>query len=205
MLAAHLVPGYFAGVNSEVTWPSTWNRKQRALLWAAAFGSTVAPDTDVFYNALFRGFINHSTLWTHSIFVHLGIALIWWLVWQSGRWPYAQTLIGLIAIGGLSHLFLDIVSHSTPLFYPLSLRMIGVASSHVLNGGFWAYITDPIFLAEPVLLVLAIGYWVSRQTTSPQIKQFALRGLIVALVIFTTLFLSFLPMLQALATVHGTG
>ncbi len=203
MLAAHLVPGYFAGVKSELTWPPTWNRKQRALLWAAALGSTVAPDTDVIYNALFRGFINHSTLWTHSIFVHLGIALIWWLIWRRGRWPYAQTLIGLIVIGGLSHLFLDVVSHGTPLFYPLSLHMIGVASPRVLNGGFWAYITDPIFLAEPVLLVLAIGHWISRQTTNPQVKQFALSGLMAALVIFTTLFLWFLPMLQALAAVRG--
>ena len=47
MLDAHLVPGYFAGVQSQLTWPPTWERRQRILLWTAAFGSTIAPDADV--------------------------------------------------------------------------------------------------------------------------------------------------------------
>ncbi len=203
MLVAHLVPGYFAGVKSALTWSPTWNRRRRVLLWTAALASTIAPDVDVIYNALFRGFMNHSTLWTHSIFVHLIIVFVWWLMWRTGCWPYGQTLLGLIAIGGLSHLCLDVVSHSTPLLYPLSLHMIGVAPARVLKGGFWAYITDPIFLAEPVLLAFAMGHWIFGQAASSRIKQMALSGLIMGLIIFITLFLSFLPTLQALAVPTG--
>ena len=83
------------------------------LLWGAALGSTILPDTDVFYNVLFRGFINHSVLWTHSLFVYLTIGLVWLLLSKMGRWPYLQMLIGLTAIGGLSHLVLDVIAHGT--------------------------------------------------------------------------------------------
>jgi hypothetical protein len=58
MLAAHLVPGYFAAVKSEKGWPVEWNAEKRIVLWSVAFVSTFAPDLDVIYNGLFRGFIN---------------------------------------------------------------------------------------------------------------------------------------------------
>ena len=38
-------------------------------------------------------------------------------------------MIGLIAIGGISHLALDVVAHRTPLLYPVSLHMFGFAPS----------------------------------------------------------------------------
>jgi len=76
MLIAHLVPGYFAADHSQKTWPAEWSNNQRRWLWTAALVSTFAPDMDVIYNALFRGFINHSWLWTHSLFLHLGVGLV---------------------------------------------------------------------------------------------------------------------------------
>ncbi|MCD4686698.1 MAG: hypothetical protein K8S97_12250, partial [Anaerolineae bacterium] len=67
MLAAHLAPGYAAVVVTRPGWDVAWTRPQRALLWGIALGSTAAPDLDVIYNTLCRGFTNHSTLWTHSV------------------------------------------------------------------------------------------------------------------------------------------
>jgi membrane-bound metal-dependent hydrolase YbcI (DUF457 family) len=163
MLIAHLVPGYFAAVQLQPRWQPEWNERQRLVLWAVALGSTVAPDVDVIYNALFRSFINHSTLWTHSLFPHLGLLLCWWLLRWTGRWPYLQMLVGLTAVGGLSHLLLDMITHATPLFYPLSLTMIGNPSERIRNGGIHEYLTDPIFLLEPLLLTLAAGHWLLRR------------------------------------------
>lgn len=120
MLAAHLVPGYFAVVATKPQWKPEWNRWQRRLLWSAAFASTVLPDIDVIYNAFFRGFINHSWLWTHSCFACAGLGLLWLCLKQKAEWQYAQILVGLIALGWLSHLVLDVISHGTPLFYPVS-------------------------------------------------------------------------------------
>ena len=174
MLVAHLVPGYFAAAKSQPRWKPEWNVGQRALLWAAALGSTVVLDLDVIYNAAFRGFINHSTLWTHSLFVHLGVALGWWLLRRIGRWPYLQTLVGLIAVGGLSHLALDVIAHSTPLLYPVSLVMFGFPPKRVVEGGFWAYVTDPIFLLEPFLLTLATVHWTPSRKPTRRVRELTL-------------------------------
>jgi len=121
MLAAHLVPGYFAATKSRSTWEPEWNSKQRTFLWAVALGSTVAPDLDVVRNVLLHRFINHSVLWTHSIFLYLGLGLLWLVLHVLKHWPYLKAAVGLITVGGLSHLILDIVAHGTPLLYPVSV------------------------------------------------------------------------------------
>jgi hypothetical protein len=226
MLGAHLVPGYFATVKSQSRWSQEWSEPQRILLWAAAIGSTVIPDLDVIYNTLFRGFINHSVLWTHSLFPYISIGLCWWLLYRSGRWPYWQMLLGLTTVGGLSHLALDVIAHGTPLFYPLSSVMIGAAPHCVVEGGFLAYVTDPIFLLEPLLLTLAAVHWIltgpdvknsARFVTSwpttkferyirsnewkstLQIRALIVIGLIGGLILFTITFLLLLPTLQSVA------
>jgi hypothetical protein len=196
MLVAHLVPGYFAASKSQHSWKSEWSKPRRMLLWVAALCSTFAPDLDVIYNTFVRGFINHSTLWTHSLFVHGSVGLCWWVLRRFGRLPYLQTFTGLVAIGGISHLVLDVISHGTPLLYPLSMQMFGGPSSRVVEGGFWAYITDPIFLAEPILLALAAAHWISHQQFTFRSRRLALVGLATALAIFVIAFLLFLPMLQ---------
>lgn len=205
MLVAHLVPGYFAAVHSRPRWMPNWSRLQIAGLWTAALVSTFAPDMDVIYNAVFRGFINHSTLWTHSLFAHAGIVACWWVLRRTGRRPYLQTLVGLIAIGGLSHLVLDVLSHGTPLLYPLSLRMFGTPSTRVLEGGFWAYVTDPSFLVEPLLVALAVAHWCMGRKWAPPIKKIALFGLAGGLVVFAVAFLLLLPMLQGRVSIPGAG
>jgi hypothetical protein len=101
MLIAHLVPGYFAAVCSRPGWKTGWNKGQRVLLWIAALGSTALPDIDIIYNALLRGFINHSTLWTHSLIPHSVIGLGWLILRYVKRWPFLQMLAGLTAVGGL--------------------------------------------------------------------------------------------------------
>lgn len=205
MLIAHLVPGYFAAVQSQPRWSPNWSKFQIAGLWTAALASTVAPDTDVIYNTFFRGFVNHSTLWTHSLFIHLGIVMCWWLLRRVGHWPYLQTLVGLIAIGGLSHLMLDVLSHGTPLLYPLSLHMFGAPSPRVLEGGFWAYVTDPIFLVEPFLIAIAIAHWILSRNSTLRVKKLALFCLAGGWAVFTVTFLLLLPTLQGIAAMKGAG
>ena len=99
MLPAHAVPGYFIAVRSQRHWDPQWGKAQRALLWVLAVGSTIAPDADVLYNALFRGFFGHSTLWTHSLFPYLPLCLCWWLLGCFQRWSYLRAAIGLTTPG----------------------------------------------------------------------------------------------------------
>lgn len=196
MLAAHLVPGYFAAAKSQPYWKSKWRRNQRVLLWVVALGSTVAPDLDVIYNTLFRGFINHSTLWTHSLFVYLGVGTIWWLLRRIGHWPYLKTLTGLVVIGGLSHLALDVISHGTPLLYPVSLLMVGSAPTRIVEGGFWAYMTNSTFLLEPALLTVVAVHWILTRESSLRLRATAITFLVIGLALFAATFLSLVPMLQ---------
>lgn len=196
MLIAHVVPGYFAAIESQGRWRPEWNRRQRTLLWIVAFGSTIAPDLDVIYNALFRGFINHSTLWTHSLFVHLSVLLIFWFLKQVKRWPFVQMLIWLTAMGGLSHLLLDVISHGTPLLYPVSVAMFGIPPARVVQGGLWAYVTDPIFLFEPCLLGLGAMHWIRHQVHNQQAQRVCLVVLTVGLGIFMTSFMLLLPVFR---------
>ena len=198
MLVAHLMPGYFVAVKSQPQWKPAWSKQQKAVLWIAALSSTVAPDLDVIYNALFRGFFNHSTLWTHSIFVYLGIGLCWLLLHRTGRWSYLQTVIGLGAAGGLSHLVLDVVSHGTPLLYPVSLYMFGAPSMRVLKGGVLGYISDPIFLAEPFLLALPVAHWIVTRHPTRRVMKLALIGLVSGVAVFSAIFLLLLPTLQSI-------
>lgn len=203
MLAAHLVPGYLATTISRPHWRDDWSRAQRAGLWAAGLGSTVVPDLDVIYNWLFRGFFGHTILWTHSIFTHLGIVMCWYFLRRTDRLPYARMLVGLIALGGLSHLALDIISHGTPLFYPFTWTLVGSPSPRVFAGRVLGYLTDPIFLLEPLLFTLAGAYWVIRGNPAPRVMIRALLGLAAALIVFAGTFLLLLPKMQSVVVIAG--
>ncbi len=159
MLAAHLVPGYFAAVKSQSSWKAEWGSGRRRLLWTVALGSTIAPDLDVIYNVLFRGFFNHSILWPHSLWPHLCLVLAWWALRRAQHWPYLTSLLYLAAVGGLSHLALDVLVHGTPLFYPFSLQMFDVVATRIVQGGVWAYLKAPMFLVEPLALSLTALHW----------------------------------------------
>jgi hypothetical protein len=189
MLIAHLVPGYFAAVKSQPTWKPDWHQSHRVVLWVAALGSTVLPDIDVIYNLLFRGFFNHSILWTHSVIPHLGVGGLWLVLRLLKRWPYLQTLTGLVAVGGLSHLVLDVIAHGTPLLYPFSLTMFGLPPARVVEGGFWAYLTDPIFLVEPFAVTLLAWHWIVKQNFTPRGRTVMLTVLWTGFVAFTVVFL----------------
>ena len=66
----------------------------------------------------------------------------------------------------------------------------------VLEGGFWAYITDPIFIAEPFLFTLALADWITQRKIKPQLKSALLIGLVSAFGVFTIAFLFFVPTWQ---------
>ncbi|MBX3051836.1 MAG: hypothetical protein KF753_10205 [Caldilineaceae bacterium] len=201
MLVAHLVPGYFAGAKTAARQKAAWSPSQRLGIWAVALGSTVAPDSDVLYNALFRGFFNHTWLWTHSLFPYLGMGMGWLLLRLSGRWPRLQTLVGLASLGGLSHLALDVIAHSTPIFYPLSSVMVGAPSARVLAGGVVGYLTDPIFLCEPLLIALAAAHWVATRDFRPQTQRMWLLGIGGGTFLLVALFLLLLPFVQQIFVV----
>ena len=76
--------------------------------------------------------------------------------------------------------------------------MFGAPSTRVLEGGFWAYITDPIFLVEMFLLALVVTHWIFSRKLAPRIMKLALLGLIGGLVAFTVAFLLSLPRLQSI-------
>ncbi|MCI0714346.1 MAG: metal-dependent hydrolase [Chloroflexi bacterium] len=148
IFVAHLVPGYFAASLSQPEWDSGWTPLQRKVLWAAALSSTVIPDADVVYNVIFRGFFNHSTLYTHSLLIHLIPVLLWVLSKFIFNWRYGAMLFGLIAIGGLSHIALDAIVHNTPLLYPLSDQMFGTGPRQIVEHGVVGYLTHPFMLLE---------------------------------------------------------
>jgi hypothetical protein len=200
MLVAHIVPGYFAAHLSKPYLDPSWNRWQHYGLWVVAIGSTVAPDTDVIYNIAWRGFTNHSTLWTHSLFPYLILVLILYGLHWTGRWFYLQSLIGLAIVGGLSHLVLDVIAHSTPLLYPINLTMFGIPPQRVVDGGFWAYLTDPIFLIEPILIGIMVAHWILQHSPTRYIRIVTLSILLIGLEVIVTSFLYFLPLLQMTVT-----
>ncbi|MGH8529275.1 MAG: metal-dependent hydrolase [Nevskiales bacterium] len=198
MLIAHLVPGYFAAVVSQPSWNPKWSRTQRASLWLAALGATAAPDLDVIYNLLLRGFFGHSVLWTHSVFVHLPLVLAWFVMGRTRSWPYLRTMTGLIAAGGISHLLLDALSHGTPLFYPLSRELIGVTLERIRIGGVIAYLTHPAYLVEALLITLAAGHWDSTRGTAARYARSTF--LVTVLVGWAAASIAFLVLLAAPAT-----
>ncbi len=204
MILAHLVPGYFAAATSRPKWRLEWTNGQRGLAWVVAIGSTVCPDLDIVYNALVRGFFNHSTLWTHSVFVYLGLGYLWFVLHAWKRWPYLRTLLGLATVGGFSHLALDVIAHGTPLLYPVSMMVFGVAPTRIVEGGIWAYLTDPLFLLEPLLFGAAIVHWAFHQHLGLRLQRWILVATVSGLLVFLGLFTAALPRLQsAVAPVPG--
>lgn len=202
MLAAHLAPGYFIAQRSRQTWPAEWTARQRLGLWAVAFGSTVVPDLDVVYNLLVRGFFNHTTLWTHSLVPHLVILGIWAILKVVGYWTYCRTLLGIAAAGGLSHLFLDVICHGTPLFYPFSMLTVGGGPARVIEGGVLAYLTDPIFLFEPFALSVMIIHWLLQRPMPERFKRRAIIAVALGLILFVAGFIIWLPDLQSQVARH---
>ena len=164
---------------------------------SVALGSTIAPDLDVVRNILFRGFFNHSTLWTHSIFVYLGFGLLWLGCRRLRKLAYFATLMGIIAVGGLSHLVLDLVAHGTPLFYPVSTTGFGIAPQRVVDGGVWAYLTDPILLLEPLLIGIAVCHWIyRRESLSLKTRKLFSAVIVGGVLVFVRASVAFLPALQ---------
>jgi len=199
MLFAHFVPGYFAAELSKPYWNPKWSTPRRVLLWGAALGSTALPDTDVVYNAFFNGFINRSTLWTHSIFVYGIFGALWFGMYITHHREFLRLICGLIALGGLSHILLDVVSHGTPFLFPVSNAFVSLAPRRVMIGGFWAYITDPIFLLEPLLIGFTLAYFIWHLHATKPLRLVGVGTVITMWLAISLWFMVSLPLLQAYA------
>ena len=198
MLIAHLVPGYFNAVASQYHWDQDWTSKQRRILWTVAFASTFLPDIDVIFNITVRGIFNHSTLLTHSLFPVLIFTMAWGVCKYSLRRHYLSTIWALLAMSWLSHVLLDALVHKTPLLYLLSSEMFGYAPLRVYAGGFWYYLTDPIFLLEPLLIMVGVGHWLSQRIIDIKTRRVVLSCFVALYLISATIFILFLPHLQSL-------
>jgi membrane-bound metal-dependent hydrolase YbcI (DUF457 family) len=139
-------------------------------------------------------------LYTHSLFVHLVPAVVALLCWFF-RWKYPAVLCGVIAVGGLSHLLLDVIAHNTPLFYPLSRQMIGSAPPAIAIGGTSNYLAHPLFLLEPFLLMLVAVHWVYSRDWPPQQRAWILALVIGGWLLFTLSFWLMQPIMPRI--VHG--
>ncbi|MFZ1770922.1 MAG: hypothetical protein WAU00_17075 [Caldilinea sp.] len=196
MLLTHLVPGYFLAQSAQTRYPTEVRRWRRGLMWATAFTFTVLPDSDVIYNIVWRGFANHSWLWAHSLFGYLGLLALGMGLRGLRRLPFCSLLLMLAGGAGLSHLLLDVIAHGTPLFYPFSRAMIGFPPPRVVEGGLWAYLTDPIFLLEPLLFGLAALHWLVRKAMPRRRKRIALATLSIMLLLVFISYWAWLPVLQ---------
>ena len=203
MLVAHLSPGYFAARYSQKYWHPAWNRGQRVALWGIAIGSTVYPDFDVIHNILFYGVPNHyyATLWTHSIFPSLTATLLTILLHITNRGSYLKTALSLFAIGTFSHLVLDVIAHNTPLFYPLTLQMIGNAPQRIVDGGLRAYITDPLLILEFVLLAAMVLDIITHLPYSSNSRRRLAISVISLTIVVAVLFVALLPTLRTMLNV----
>lgn len=199
MLFAHFVPGYFAAALSQPYWNPKWSTPQRVVLWGAALGSTALPDTDVVYNAFFNGFINHSTVWTHSIFLYSIFGAIWLGLYLAHQLEFLRLVCALIALGGSSHILLDVVSHGTPFLFPVSNAFVSLAPRRVMIGGFWAYVTDPVFLLEPLLIGFAIAYFIWHLKATRSLRLVGVGAVLTAWLAVSIGFVLSLPALQAYA------
>lgn len=74
----------------------------------------------------------------------------------------------LVAIGGLSHVFLDAIVHNTPLFYPLTDQTFGTGPKAIVENGVAAYLTHPIILLEVVMI--AVMMWSLRNRFSSKLS-----------------------------------
>ncbi|MFN8493909.1 MAG: hypothetical protein U0350_40295 [Caldilineaceae bacterium] len=95
---------------------------------------------------------------------------------------------------------LDVISHGTPLLYPLSLVAFGWPPQRVVEGGLWAYLTDPIFLCEPFLLGTAVTHWIWHNIPLKQARTLSIIVIMGFLVLFIAGYLYFLPSLQNMAS-----
>lgn len=158
MLIAHAVSAYFAVKLTQTQWDEDWSQAQRWLLASIAVGSTILPDADVVYNIVVRGFANHSLLGTHSIWLY-SIFMLSAIICKLAKWHYLAWCLGFIALGGYSHILLDAIVHNTPLFYPLSMQMVGTAPQSIVEGGTPVYIRHPLFLLEIALWGAVLLHW----------------------------------------------
>jgi hypothetical protein len=74
--------------------------------------------------------------------------------------------------------------------------MVGAPSTRVLQGGVTGYLTDPIFLLEPLLLTLAGIHWALTHRLSPRLRLIVVVILANGLLVFTVAFLTLLPDMQ---------
>lgn len=196
MLLAHIAPAYFAVEVSKSSWSLEWGPWQRATLWIVAVSSTIAPDTDVIVNVVTKGFAGHSTLWTHSVFPYLILALGYAMLKHAKIAPFLSICIGLMVVGGLSHLVLDVIAHGTPLLYPISPAMFGFPPSSVVEGGLVAYLTHPILLIELVLVGLAAAHWIANRGVSRRSRNIGLAVLFTCIGIAALTYIVLLPFLK---------
>ena len=162
MLIGHLAPFGPIAAAVERRWDPEWPRWTRKLPWAAALAGCVFPDFDVIANTLFNGVLHHLYHLPHSIFPYLAVLIFGILLIRWHRARLVGWTVLAFALGTLSHLLLDVVSHGTVLFYPLWNGLVGWTFARLDERVLVSYLHSPNFWLEPFVILIAASWWIRR-------------------------------------------
>lgn len=162
MLIGHLAPVGPIAAAVERRWRPEWPCWTRKLPWVAALAGCVFPDLDVIANTLFNGVLHHLYYFPHSIFPYLPVLILGMLLIHKRRARLAGLTVLAFVLGVLSHLFLDIVSHGTVLFYPLWNGLVGWTFPRLDERILVSYLHSPNFWLEPLVILAAAIWWFRR-------------------------------------------
>jgi hypothetical protein len=176
MLIGHLAPVGPIAAAVERRWRPKWPRWTRRLPWVAALAGCVLPDLDVIANTLFNGVLHHLYYFPHSIFPYLPVLILGILLVHWQRTRLAGLTVLAFGIGTLSHLFLDVISHGTVLFYPLWNGLVGWTFPRFDERILVSYLHSPNFWLEPLVILAAVFWWFRRYAFALKKAWFACKG-----------------------------
>lgn len=179
MLVGHLAPFGPIAAAVERRWRPEWPRWTRRLPWAAALAGCVLPDLDVIVNTVFNGVLHHVYYFPHSIFPYLPVLLLGILLVRWQRTRLAGLTVLTFGIGALSHLFLDVISHGTVLFYPLWNGLVGWTFPRLDERILVSYLHSPNFWLEPLVILAATIWWFRRYAFTVKRIWLACKGQVV--------------------------
>ena len=179
MLIGHLAPVGPIAAAVERHWCPEWPRWTRKLPWVAALAGCIFPDFDVIANTLFNGVLHHLYYFPHSIFPYLPVLILGILLVRGRRTRPAGLITLAFVMGVFSHLFLDVVSHGTVLFYPLWNGLVGWTFPHLDERVIVSYLHSPNFWLEPLVILAAVIWWLRRYAFVWKRVRLACKGQVV--------------------------
>ena len=129
-------------------------------LWAGAIGA-IAPDFDLAYFYLFDGRQhNHHSYVTHYPVIWIAAMLVCACWWRADRARPWAALAGVFALGGFTHMVLDIVVGDIAWLAPFSDEYFALSHVETMFKPWWLnFILHWSFALELLLVALAVYVW----------------------------------------------